>query len=48
MRWAGLALIGFIQHGIWFGSLDGIYLYAQAHGLVKVSNQPGYPANGCI
>ena len=36
------------KHGIWFGSLDGIYLYTQALGLVKVSNQPGYPANGCI
>jgi len=36
------------KHGIWFGSLDGIYLYTQVHGLVKVSNQPGYPANGCI
>ena len=36
------------KHGIWFGSTEGIYLYTQAHGLVKVSNQPGYPANGCL
>jgi hypothetical protein len=36
------------RHGIWFGSVDGIYLYTEARGLVKVSNQPGYPSNGCI
>lgn len=36
------------RHGIWFGSIDGIYLYTEDRGLVKVSNQPGYPANGCI
>ena len=36
------------KHGIWFGSLDGIYLYTEAGGLVKVSNQRGYPSNGCI
>jgi hypothetical protein len=36
------------KHGIWFGSTDGIYLYTESHGLVKVSNQPGYPSNGCI
>jgi len=36
------------KHGIWFGSTQGVYLYTLAHGLVKVSNQPGYPSNGCI
>jgi hypothetical protein len=36
------------KHGIWFGSIDGIYLYTEARGLVKVSNQAGYPSNGCI
>ncbi len=36
------------DHGIWFGSPDGIYLYSEANGLQKVSNQPGNPANGCI
>jgi hypothetical protein len=35
-------------HGIWFGSQQGIYLYTEANGLKKVSNQPGYPANGCF
>jgi hypothetical protein len=36
------------KHGVWFGSPDGIYLYSEANGLRKVSNQPGYPANGCF
>ena len=36
------------SHGIWFGSPDGIYLYSEANGLHKVSNQPGYPANRCF
>ncbi|HEY1419107.1 MAG TPA: hypothetical protein VGG90_00170 [Candidatus Dormibacteraeota bacterium] len=36
------------QHGVWFGSPHGIYLYSDAGGLQKVSSQPGYPANGCI
>lgn len=36
------------KHGIWFGSTEGIYLYTVAQGLVKVSNQPGYPSNGCL
>jgi hypothetical protein len=35
-------------HGVWFGSQQGIYLYSEASGLQKVSNQPGYPANGCF
>jgi hypothetical protein len=35
-------------HGVWFGSPQGIYLYSDASGLQKVSNQPGYPANGCF
>ena len=36
------------QHGVWFGSPHGIYLYSEANGLQKVSSQPGYPANGCL
>ena len=36
------------SHGIWFGSPQGIYLYSDAGGLQKVSDQPGYPANGCF
>jgi len=35
-------------HGVWFGSRQGIYLYSEGGGLQKVSNQPGYPANGCF
>jgi hypothetical protein len=33
---------------VWFGSPQGIYLYSDAGGLQKVSDQPGYPANGCF
>ncbi|GAC1643114.1 MAG: hypothetical protein NVS9B11_12280 [Candidatus Dormibacteraceae bacterium] len=36
------------DHGVWFGSEQGIYLYSDAGGLQKVSDQPGYPANGCF
>lgn len=36
------------KHGVWFGSPDGLYLYSETSGLRKVSNQPGYPANGCF
>ena len=36
------------DHGVWFGSPQGIYLYSDAGGLQKVSDQPGYPANGCF
>lgn len=36
------------SHGVWFGSSDGIFLYSEAGGVQKVSNQPGYPANGCF
>jgi hypothetical protein len=36
------------KHGVWFGSPGGIFLYSDARGLQKVSNQPGYPANGCF
>ena len=35
-------------HGVWFGGTQGIYFYSEAAGLVKVSNHPGYPANGCF
>jgi hypothetical protein len=34
-------------HGTWFGTDHGIYLYTGT-ALLKVSNQPGYPANGCF
>jgi hypothetical protein len=36
------------SHGVWFGGPQGIYLYSDAGGLKKVSNQPGYPSNGCF
>jgi hypothetical protein len=36
------------SHGVWFGSPQGIYLYSDARGLQKVSDQPGSPANGCF
>ena len=35
------------SHGTWFGSDHGIYLDTGA-AMTKVSNQPGYPANGCF
>jgi len=35
------------SHGTWFGTDQGIYLYTGTV-LMKVSNQPGYPANGCF
>ncbi|GAC1512835.1 MAG: hypothetical protein NVS1B3_16840 [Candidatus Dormibacteraceae bacterium] len=34
-------------HGTWFGTDKGIYLYTGTDFL-KVSNQPGAPANGCF
>jgi hypothetical protein len=36
------------EHGVWFGTPQGIYLYSDVDGLQKVSNQPGTPANGCF
>ncbi len=36
------------SHGVWFGSAQGIYLYSASAGLQKVSDHPGYPANGCF
>jgi hypothetical protein len=44
------SLVGALSdtHGVWFGSDRGIYLYSDASGLQKVSDQPGYPANGCF
>jgi hypothetical protein len=36
------------SHGVWFGSPDGIFLYSETNGIQKISNQPGYPANGCL
>jgi hypothetical protein len=36
------------SHGVWLGGQQGIYLYSVAGELQKVSNQPGYPANGCF
>jgi len=35
------------SHGTWFGTNHGIYLYTGT-AFMKVSNQPGYPANGCF
>jgi hypothetical protein len=35
------------SHGTWFGTDQGIYLYTGSV-LIKVSNQPGYPGNGCF
>jgi hypothetical protein len=35
------------SHGTWFGTDRGVYLYTGT-ALMKVSNQPGYPANGCF
>jgi hypothetical protein len=51
--WAGYidsgdgAIVG-DSHGVWIGTNMGIYLYSDAGGLQKVSNQPGYPANTCF
>jgi hypothetical protein len=36
------------DHGVWFGSPQGIYLFSEPDGLQKVSDQPGYPASGCF
>lgn len=36
------------QHGVWFGSVSGIFLYSEANGMQKISNQPGFPGNGCV
>jgi hypothetical protein len=36
------------SHGIWFGGPSGIYLYSPGLGMRKVSNQAGYPGNGCV
>ena len=36
------------SHGVWFGSAQGIYLYTSSGALIKVSDHPGYPANGCF
>ncbi len=36
------------SHGVWFGSRQGIYLYSPEGGLQQVSDQPGFPANGCF
>jgi hypothetical protein len=36
------------SHGIWFGSPAGIYLYSPGVGMRKVSDQAGYPGNGCV
>jgi hypothetical protein len=35
------------SHGTWFGSDHGLYLYTGT-AFIKVSNQPGYPAQGCF
>lgn len=36
------------SHGVWFGSSTGIYLYSPALGVRKISDQSGYPGNGCV
>jgi hypothetical protein len=36
------------SHGIWFGSPAGVYLYSPGVGMRKVSDQAGYPGNGCV
>ena len=36
------------SHGVWFGGEQGIFLYSEAGSLQKVSNQQGYPVNGCF
>jgi hypothetical protein len=36
------------SHGVWFGTSMGIYLYSDAGGLQKVSDESGYPANSCF
>ncbi len=35
-------------HGTWFSGQRGIYLYTSSGALVKVSDHPGSPANGCL
>jgi hypothetical protein len=35
------------SHGTWFGTDQGLYLYTGV-AFIKVSNQPGSPANGCF
>lgn len=35
------------SHGVWFGATDGIYLYTIQNGVQKVSDQGGWPSNGC-
>jgi hypothetical protein len=35
------------SHGTWFGTDQGIYLYTGS-AFMRVSNTPGYPANGCL
>jgi hypothetical protein len=35
------------SHGIWFGSDKGLYLFADAAGVRKVSDQVGVPAGTC-
>jgi len=36
------------SRGIWFGSPAGTYLYSPGVGMRKVSDQAGYPGNGCV
>ncbi len=35
------------SHGVWFASVDGIYLYSDSNGFQKVSNLLGFPAGSC-
>lgn len=45
LPWLGHAIAD--SHGVWFGSQSGIYLYSSTVGLRKISDQGGYPGNGC-
>ena len=35
------------NHGIWFGGGKGFYLFSDVRGVVKVSDQAGWPAGRC-
>ena len=46
--WVGYISGVFVDsHGIWFGGGKGFYLFSQTGGVVKVSDQSGWPAGSC-
>ena len=45
-QWPGQLTIA-DENGLWFGGVDGIFLYTPAGGVRKMSDFTGYPANGC-